>query len=95
MDFAFTVGVGGAMCVLLDANHALGPPFKQFAVTNATIAEFPEPGAPGWACVVCNYDQPGGAIPALSALGTAVLIGGLLTAGIYEIRRRQRKVAAA
>lgn len=45
-------------------------------------------------CVTCWYEETITAIPALSLLGTAVLLGGLLTAAIFRIRQKQANVAA-
>ncbi len=99
------ISVGGVFCDIALADDSTEPfpdGHKAFSVLNADVVmhggDAPHPNAiPGdvWTCVQCNYSKPDGAFPALSALGTAVLIGGLLTAGIYEIRRRQRKVVAA
>ena len=58
----------------------------------------PAPDLEAWRCVICQYPDKviiqSGAVPTLSALGTAVLLGGLLTAVLYELRKRQPKAAA-
>jgi hypothetical protein len=68
---------------------------KQFLLGNANgimnPGDFADIGNPGlnWACVVCQYEDKVVAHPALSTFGTALLVGGLVTAMLYELRRRQ------
>ena len=100
------IGVGGAHCVLDSANIAavLTNGTKGRRVFNAEILvdETLDPGNPGtcdplggvdcvWQCVICQYRDKQPAIPTLSALGTALLLGGLMTAAIYRIRQKQIK----
>jgi hypothetical protein len=42
-----------------------------------------------WDCVVCQYEDKVAAHPALSMWGTIALMGGVVTAMIFELRRRQ------
>ena len=90
-------GVGGHFCHLFSvparASFAAG---KQLDVPNANVVVSPgdfvePPGVPGdtWMCVVCQYEDKVAAHPALSTFGTALLMGGLVTAMLYELRRRQ------
>ena len=96
------VSVGGPFCDLITATKSstfLG--VKTWKVHNADIVASPgDPGTanPGeaWDCVLCNYSSLAGSqFPAVSVLGTAVLLGGLLTAAAYELRRRQSRAPAA
>lgn len=94
-------GVGGVFCDVAPVGGKLtggaGP--KQFKVFNADIVAAPgdEPGpgvVPGdaYVCAYCQYPDKViqfQAIPALSLLGTAILMGGLLTACLYELRKRR------
>jgi hypothetical protein len=89
-------GTGGHFCNLYATpDVALGMGFKQFPVGNASVlanpGDFIEIGGPGliWNCVVCQYQDKVVAHPALSTFGTALLMGGLVTAMLYELRRRQ------
>ena len=54
---------------------------------------FPEQNA--YRCVICQYAEHKVGMPAVSLLGTALLLGGLLTAGAYELGRRQRRATLA
>jgi hypothetical protein len=94
------LGVGGAHCTLdgLGLAAANSNNTKGRQVFNAEIRVDPSvdpvpPTCTGgpcvWKCVVCRYQATSAAIPAISALGTALMIGGLIVAGMYEIRRRQ------
>lgn len=95
--FGFSGGVGGPTCVLFSTPRVTFPfPAKNFFVANATVDASPgdlvDIGGPidPWACVVCQYeDKVVGALPALSVLGTVILMGGLLTGALHELRRRQ------
>jgi hypothetical protein len=89
--------VGGIFCNLLSVpKRAIPIAFKNFQVNNAEVVVVPgdfvdPPGVPGdtWMCVVCQYEDKVAAHPALSTFGTALLMGGLVTAMLYELRRRQ------
>ena len=67
---------------------------------NANVAMLPgdiaDIGLPGdtWSCVVCQYEDKVAAHPALSVFGTALLMGGLVTAMLYELRKRQAGASA-
>ncbi len=95
------VGVGGPFCVLnLSPRSASAPIEKVHRVVNALITATADDLGEGtegdvWNCAVCVYKQPppGNGIPALSLLGTAVLMGGLLTAGAYAFGKRRAEPA--
>ena len=94
--FGTFAGIGGPFCVLFSTPRTTVPfPAKQFDTGNANMIALPgdlvDIGAPGdnWACVVCQYETKTIAVPALTLLGTAVLMGGLFTAALYEMRMRQ------
>jgi hypothetical protein len=96
------ISVGGPFCDLITATKSstfLG--VKTWKVHNADIVASPgDPGSanPGevWDCVLCNYAAgTGNQFPTVSVLGTAILLGGLLTAAVYELRRRQSRATAA
>jgi hypothetical protein len=97
-----TEGVGGPFCNLLSLpKRAAFIPMKALAVANAQAIVNPgdivdPPGVPGdtWLCVVCQYEDKVAAHPALSVFGTALLMGGLVTAMLYELRRRQSGAGA-
>ena len=93
-------GTGGHFCHLLFTvptnTSFLGKALiKTFPVGNAEVimnpGDYADFGIPGeaWACVVCQYQDKVAAAPALSVFGTALLMGGLVTAMLYELRRRQ------
>jgi hypothetical protein len=98
------LGVGGVFCTINPNPVAFPPvpPFEKKAldVFNADVVaqagdlgKRPD-GSQGfegdvWACVVCQYEEHKFQIPALSLLGTAMLLGGLLTAGAYQLGRRR------
>jgi hypothetical protein len=90
-------GAGGQFCNLFSLPERSVPfGLKAFPVGNANVIVLTgdtvdPPGAPPdtWACVVCQYEDKVAAHPALSVLGTALLMGGLVTAMLYELRRRQ------
>jgi len=90
-------GVGGIFCNLLSVPKVARPfAFKQGSVGNVNVIVNPgdlvdPPGVPGdtWTCVVCQYEDKVAAHPALSVFGTALLMGGLVTAMLYELRKRQ------
>jgi len=70
--------------------------FKHFEVPNANVIVSPgdlvdPPGVPGdtRTCVLCQYEDKVAAHPALSVFGTALLMGGLVTAMLCELRKRQ------
>jgi hypothetical protein len=100
-------GAGGVFCVEVGAS--VGPPglgTKSNFVYNGDVVVNPtdplaisDPSYIGraWDCAVCLYDDrvlfKGPGIPALSTLGTAMLLGGLMTGAIYRIRQKQRNVA--
>jgi hypothetical protein len=92
---AFVGGVGGAICVTSSATlTASTPGAKTFDVMNADVMVAPgDLGMviPGfiWDCVVCQYEDKVAAHPALSMWGTIALMGGVVTAMIFELRRRQ------
>jgi len=64
-------------------------------VGNASVVmnpgDYADAGFPGeaWNCVVCQYEDKVSAHPALSMWGTIALMGGVVTAMIFELRRRQ------
>ena len=96
------ISVGGPFCDLITATKSstfLG--VKTWKVHNAdVVASAGDPGTanPGevWDCVLCSYSSAvGNQFPTVSALGTAILLGGLLTAAVYELRRRQARSPAA
>ena len=93
-------GVGAPFCVLdsLPVATIDGPGQKALNVYNANIVfNSSDPLVDGdlYRCVVCQYeDKVIQAIPALSLLGTAILMGGLLTACLYELRKRRAAAAA-
>jgi hypothetical protein len=95
-------GVGGIFCNLLALPKRSIPfGFKQFVVGNANVVVNPgdlvdPPGIPGenWMCVVCQYEDKVAAHPALSTFGTALLMGGLVTALLFELRKRQAGTGA-
>jgi hypothetical protein len=89
-------GTGGHYCSLYSLPKiALGMGFKEFSVGNASVvmnpADYADLGFPGapWLCVVCQYEDKVAAHPALSTFGTALLMGGLVTALLVELRKRQ------
>jgi hypothetical protein len=90
-------GVGGIFCNLFSLPKRAQPlAFKNFDVANSNVVVSPgdivdPPGIPGdtWMCVVCQYEDKVAAHPSLSVFGTAILMGGLVTAMLYELRRRQ------
>lgn len=89
------IGAGGAFCVLDSIPRVtipLGKNAKGIFVLNADvlIAVIGEQ----LRCVVCQYEDKIG-IPAMSLLGTIILMAGLLTAGAYQIGKKQRAEAAA
>jgi len=90
--------VGGAFCTLL--NHpltsvaGLEPKLTVFKYPVRVAIEDVHAGkalreGEIYNCVVCWYTETIVGLPTLSALGTAMLIGGLLTAVIIQVRRRQ------
>jgi len=95
-------GVGGLFCNLFSLPKVAQPffGFKQFPVGNASVLVNPgdiaDIGLPGdnWSCVVCQYEDKVAAHPALSSFGTALLMGGLVTAMLYELRKRQAASSA-
>jgi hypothetical protein len=104
-DFETFQGIGGPFCVL-DSTPRVSipmPEIKAFKIHNAVIWANPgdEGGIPDetWVCVVCQYEDKvvlvkSQSIPTVSALGTAILLGGLMTAAIYRIRRKQGEATA-
>lgn len=101
-DTAIT-SVGGPFCYCTDCGEGPDDPVnrqKGRNVYNANVV-FNDGGTgqyENWLykCVVCWYDDRTSikAIPTLSALGTAILLGGLMTAAIYRLRRKQNEVPA-
>ena len=96
----FGGGVGGAICVTESASLTAGnfsAGTKNYDVFNADVVFSPGDvelgmgGVPGavWDCIVCQYEDKVFAHPALSIWGTAVLMGGVVTAMIVELRRRR------
>ena len=92
---AFVGGIGGAICVTDSATlTASTPGAKTGDVMNADVMVAPGDlgmALPGfiWDCVVCQYEDKVAAHPALSTWGTIALMGGVVTAMIFELRRRQ------
>ena len=92
---AFIGGVGGAICVTESASltaASLGA--KSFDVMNADVMVAAgdlgmAPIGFTWDCVVCQYEDKVAAHPALSMWGTIALLGGVVTAMVFELRRRQ------
>jgi len=90
-------GVGGAICVVDSTFPTASSEFgggKEFDVLSADVVVSPgdiSMSLPGysWDCVVCQYEDKVAAHPALSIWGTAVLMGGVVTAMIVELRRRR------
>ena len=89
-------GVGAAYCNLASTPEVgLPGSTKTRLAGNARMTiepgDYTDIGVPGdtWACVVCQYEDKVAAHPALSVFGTALLMGGLVTAMLYELRRRQ------
>jgi hypothetical protein len=92
-------GTGGHFCHLLSvptvARLLLPGGGKQFDVGNSDVVMLPgdiaDIGLPGekWMCVVCQYEDKVSAHPALSTVGTALLMGGLVSAMLFELRRRR------
>jgi hypothetical protein len=87
---------GGHMCVLGSTPKVATPvAFKTLVTGNAQIVaqagDIIDIGDIGdsWMCVVCQYEDKVSAHPALSVVGTAVLMGGLLSGVLYELRRRR------
>jgi hypothetical protein len=96
IDVTVGGGVGAAYCNLFATPEiALPGNTKTRLAGNARMfvepGDFTDIGVPGdtWACVVCQYEDKVAAHPALSVVGTALLLGGLVTAMLYELRRRQ------
>jgi len=93
----FGGGVGGAFCVTYSADLAGFDPsgIKQYEVFNADVVVAPGDisGMAGlgytWNCIVCQYEDKVAAHPALSIWGTIALMGGVVTAMIFELRRRR------
>jgi len=90
-------GIGGPYCRLDSATEVTRPWDYMLQVARTDLGPHGpvDPPLVAWACVVCQYATPTGsmAIPTLSLLGTAVLMGGLVTAAIYELRRRRCAIA--
>lgn len=93
----FGGGVGGAICVTDSAFYSSRDftGFKDNTVFSANVVVAPGDlfgmSIPGesWDCVVCQYEDKVAAHPALSMWGTIALMGGVVTAMIFELRRRQ------
>ena len=91
--------IGGVFCNLSSDQDTTSPGGTK--VGQAITADVEKTGGddgPGidkdaWECIVCNYSKPGAAAaaaPALSQVGTAILLGAILTSGaVVLIRRRQ------
>ena len=97
-------GVGGPFCDL-DVATKVTPGFgpKAASVFNANIVhnegdESADGRIPGASirCIICQYaDEVVPQLPALSLLGTALLMGGILTAGAYQLGRKRKREAVA
>jgi hypothetical protein len=103
-------GLGGPYCVLestalrsssldIKASNSRNADIKVVAGDIVGAPTWPGGGSAvvgeTWRCVVCWYKDASVALPALSLLGTAVLIGGLVAAGAYQFGLKHARKTGA
>lgn len=90
-------GIGGPFCTV-NVPVSIDGVSKVSTVFNADVVaqkgDFGGVEGQIWTCVICQYEDKF-AIPAISTLGTIILMAGLLTAAAYRIGKKQRGEAVA